>query len=176
MWAVLDSPTQPKFTMHIDGRGVVHIHPMSTTPDLTINSSSIGLLSNGIDFSADMSEIPNRYIVIEDEHITIATNDDPESIVSTVSRGYFVDNVDTSPTPVNGKTIIEYANDKLHELSIMKDERTYTREYAPNVHLYSLVRASIDGLQGDLRVASQSIDCGNGIKVTERASREIPLW
>ena len=123
-----------------------------------------------------MSEIPNRYIVISDDAVVIAENNDPASIVSTVSRGYFVDMVDTLPTPVNSKTLNEYANDRLKELSILKDERSYTREYVPDVYLYSLVRASIDGLQGDMRVTSQTVNCGNGITVNEKASREIALW
>lgn len=173
VWAVLDAGG---YIIQIDGRGVVHIRPKPTEPTLRITNSSIGMLTNGIDFTSDMSDIPNRYIVIEDDVVVTAENNDPESIVSTVSRGYFVDVVDTSPTPVNGKTLQEYAQDRLKELSIMRDERTYVREYAPNVYLYSLVRASINGLQGDLRVESQSIDCGNGITVNEKASREIALW
>lgn len=173
VWAVLDAGG---YVIQIDGRGVVHIRPKPTEPSLRINNNSIGMLSNGIDFDADYSDIPNRYIVIDDDRVTIASNDDPTSIVSTVSRGYNVDVVDTSPTPVNGKTLQEYANDRLKELSVMKDERTYTREYAPDVYLYSLVRASIDGLQGDLRVTSQSVTCGNGIVVNEKASKEIALW
>lgn len=173
VWAVLDAGG---YIMQIDGKGVVHIRPKPTEPTLKINSSNIGMLSNGIDFSADMSEIPNRYIVIDDRVVVTASNDDPESIVSTVSRGYFVDMVDTSPTPVNGKTLMEYANDRLKELSILRDERTYKREYADNVYVYSLVRSSIKGLQGDLRVLSQSIECGNGITVNEKAAKEISLW
>ena len=173
VWSVLDAGG---YIMQIDGRGVVHIIPKPTEPTLTINNSSIRMLTNGISFSSDMSEIPNRYVVIEDDNVIIASNDDPESVVSTVSRGYFVDVVDTSPTPVNGKTMLEYANDRLKELSIMKDERTYVREYAPDVYIYSLVRASITGLQGDLRVTSQSINCKNGITVQERAAKEIALW
>ena len=173
VWAVLDAGG---CIMQIDGRGVVHIRQKPTEPTLKINNASIGMLSNGIDFSADMSDIPNRYIVIDDDNVVIATNDDPNSIVSTVSRGFFVDAVDTSPTPVNGKTLEEYANDRLKELSVLKEEHTYTREYAEKVYLYSLVRASIDGLQGDLRVESQSISCSNGITVTEKASKETALW
>ena len=173
VWAVLDAGN---YIIQIDGRGVVHIRPKPTEPSLRINNSSIGMLSNGIDFDADYSEIPNRYIVIDDNNITIASNNDPASIVSTVNRGYFVDVVDTSPTPVNGKTLQEYANDRLKQLSVMKDERTYTREYAPDVYLYSLVRSSIDGLQGDLRITSQSVTCKNGITVNEKASKEIALW
>lgn len=173
VWAVLDAGN---FIIQIDGRGVVHIRPKPTEPALIINNNSIGQLSNGIDFNTTISEIPNRYIVIDDDVITIASNDDPESPVSTVNRGFCVDVVDTSPTPVNGKTISEYANDKLKEMSILKDERSYTREYAPDVFLYSLVRATIDGLQGDLRVSSQSVKCRNGISVIEKAYKETPLW
>lgn len=173
VWAVLDAGG---YIMQIDGRGVVHIRPKPTEPSLYITNNNIGLLNNGINFTSDMSDIPNRYIVIDDTNVVIAENKDPESIVSTVSRGYFVDMVDTSPTPVNGKTLQEYANDRLKELSILKEERSYVREYAPNVYLYSLVRASINGLQGDLRVTSQSIDCDNGITVNEKASKETALW
>ena len=173
VWSVLDAGG---FVIQIDGRGVVHIRPKPTEPSLIINNSSIGMLSNGIDMSANIGEIPNRYIVIDDSALVIATNDDPTSIVSTVNRGYFVDVVDTSPTPVNGKTLNEYAYDRLKELSVMKDERTYVREYAPDVYIYSLVRSSVSGLQGDLRVTSQSIDCANGIKVSERAAMEVALW
>ena len=173
VWAVLDAGG---YIIQIDGRGVVHIRPKPKEPSLYITNSSIGLLNNGIDFTSDMSDIPNRYIVIDDSNVVIAENHDPESIVSTVSRGYFVDMVDTSPTPVNGKTLQEYANDRLKELSILREERSYVREYAPNVYLYSLVRASINGLEGDLRVTSQSVDCGNGITVNEKASKETALW
>lgn len=173
VWAVLDAGG---YIMQIDGRGVVHILPRPTEPTLQINNSSVGLLSNGIDFNADKSNIPNRYIVIEGNNITIATNEDPESTVSTVSRGYFVDVVDTSPIAVNGETRVEYAQRQLKALSVLRDERVYVREYAPDVYLYSLVRASIRGLQGDLRVVSQSINCGNGITVTEKAAKEVALW
>lgn len=173
VWKVLDAGG---YVIQIDGRGVVHIRPKPTQPTLTITSSNMRMLSNGTSFKSSTADIPNRYIVIEDNDVTIAVNDDPESIVSTVNRGYFVDVVDTSPTPVNGKTMEEYAHDRLKELSILRDERTYVREYAPNVFLYSLVRGSINGLQGDMRVASQTLDCGRGITVSEKSAREIRLW
>lgn len=173
VWAVLDAGG---YVIQIDGRGVVHIRPKPIEPSLILNNSSMSMLTNGINISADIGEIPNRYIVIDDAKVAIATNDSPESIVSTVNRGFFVDIVDTSPLPINGKTLEEYAYDRLKSMSVLKDERTYTREYAPDVYLYSLVRASINGLQGDMRVTSQSIDCGNGITVNERATMEVSLW
>lgn len=173
VWAVLNAGN---FVMQIDGRGIVHILPKPSTPALTIDSANMRLLTNGINYTTDISDVPNRYVVIDDDSRTVATNNDPDSPVSTVSRGYSIDYVDDSPTPVNGETLSAYADRRLHEMSVMKDERSYTREYAPNVTLYSLIRASIEGLEGDLRVQSQSIKCGYGITIEEKAVREVSVW
>lgn len=173
VWAVLDAGD---FVMQIDGHGVVHIMPKPTEPSLVLSSSNMRMLLNGIGESSNIGDIPNRYIVIEDGNIVIASNDDENSPVSTVSRGYNVDVVDTSPTPVNGQTLHAYAQNMLQRQSVFKETYEYTREYAPNVFLWSIVSSSVTGMQGDLRVESQSIDCNNGITVTEKASREILLW
>lgn len=173
VWAVLNAGG---FVIQIDGRGIVHIRPKPTEPALVLDTRQMQILSNGIDFATDISEIPNRYIVLDDTNRTFAVNNDPDSSVSTVSRGYFVDYVDESPTPVNGETYSAYAQRRLEEMSVMTDERSYSREYADGVYLYSIIRASIDGLEGDLRVQSQTIECGNGITVEEKAIREVSLW
>ncbi|MBR4589439.1 MAG: hypothetical protein IKO36_02140 [Bacteroidaceae bacterium] len=173
VWAVLNAGD---FVIQIDGRGIVHIRPRPTEPSMIIDNSQRGMLLNGISFDADMSDIPNRYVIIDGINITIAENNDPASVVSIPSRKYCVDIVDTSPTPINGETYSAYANRMLKALSVLKDEREYTREYAPDVYPYSIIRASINGLGGDLRVQSQSITCGNGVSVSEKVAKEIPLY
>lgn len=173
VWAVLNAGD---FVIQIDGRGVVHIRPKPTDPSLTIDSSARGLIMNGIEYGADESEIPNRYIIIDGVNITIAENNDPTSIVSFPSRGYHVDVIDTSPTPINGETYGECAERLLKKESILKEERNYTREFLPDVYPYSLIRASISGLEGDLRVKTQSLLCGNGITVSEKVSKETALY
>lgn len=172
-WAVLNAGN---FCMQIDGRGMVHILPMPTEPAVTIDTTNAKLLTPGIKYDKDMSEIPNRYIVLNGDMKTVAVNDDPDSPVSTVMRGYFVDYVDESPTPVNGETMGEYAVRMLKQKSVLNDNRAYQREYAAGVNPYSIVRASIDGLDGDLRVHSQSIKCEHGITIEEQANREVKLW
>lgn len=173
VWAVLDAGG---FVIQIDGRGIVHIMPKPTQPSLILNSSNVNMMTNGINFTTDVSKLPNRYIVIDGNNVTTAVNDDPDSEISTVVRGYYVDLVDESPTPINGETYGSYARRMLKQSSVMKDEREYTREFAPDVYAYSIVTASITGLQGDLRVASQTIECNNGITVHEKAVREVELW
>lgn len=173
VWAVLNAGN---FVIQIDGEGRVHIRPKPTEPSLVVDNSQLGMLLNGISFDADMSEIPNRYVIIDDVNITIAKNNDAESIVSIPSRGYYVDVVDTSPTPVNGETYSAYADRMLKNLSVLHEEREYTREYAPDVYPYSIIKATINGLSGDLRVKSQSITCANGISVSEKVAKETQLY
>lgn len=173
VWSVLEAGG---FVIQIDGRGVVHIIPKPTEPSLILDSTNMRLLTNKVNFTSDRSAIPNRYVVINDNNRTIAENNDPESEVSTICRGYYVDVVDESPKPINGETYGAYAERRLEEESIMRDERSYTREYAPDVYVHSIVRASVDGLEGDLRVTSQAIKCDKGITVDEKAEREVKLW
>lgn len=173
VWSVLKAGN---FVMQIDGRGVVHIRPKPTEPSLVLGSTNMRLLTNQINFATDISSIPNRYVVINENNRTVAVNNDPQSEVSTVCRGFYVDRVDESPKPVNGETYGAYAERRLKEESVMRDERSYTREYAPDVYIHSIVRASIDGLEGDLRVTSQTVRCDKGITVVEKAEREVQLW
>lgn len=173
VWNVLNAGN---FVIQIDGDGTIYIRPKPTDPSLVIDNSSAGILMDGIRFTSDISSIPNRYIIIEDVNITIAENNDPKSEVSFISRGYYVDVVDTSPTPINGETYSAYANRMLRSMSIMEEEREYNREYAPNVYPASIVKSTINGLEGDLIVKSQSITCGNGVLVSEKVAKEIRLY
>lgn len=173
VWSVLDAGG---YVIQIDGRGEVYIRPKPTDPAMVIDSSRSGMLESGVSYTSDMSEVPNRYVIVTGVNVTIAENVDPESLVSTVTRGYKVDTVDKSPKTINGETPGQYANRRLKELSILREEREYRREFAPNVYPYSLIRATINGLEGDLRVQSQSISCRNGIQVSERVVKEIVLY
>lgn len=173
VWAVLNAGD---FVIQIDGRGVVHIRPKPVEPSLIIDNATSGVLLNGIGTTAEEGDIPNRYIIIDGLNITIAENNDPASIVSSSTRGYYVDVIDTSPTPINGETYSAYAERMLKKESVLNEEKEYVREFIPNVYPYSIIRATIDGLDGDMRVNSQSINCGNGITVSEKVSREIRLY
>ena len=52
------------------------------------------------------------------------------------------------------------------------------REWYPGVLVGSVVRGSVSsvGLDGDMRVERQSITCGAGITVEERAVKEVKAW
>lgn len=172
-WAVLQAGN---FTMQIDGGGRVHVLPMPTEAELNLGAVNAKLVVPGIEYELDNSGVPNRYTAILGRVQATAVNDLPSSAVSTVSRGYAVDVVDTEPIPTNGETLEAYAARKLHELSTVRDSRTYTREFAPGVNVYDLVDAALEGMEGTMRIQSQSLTCNYGITVTEKAVKETDLW
>lgn len=175
VWTLLDIGG---YCIQIDGRGEVYIRSLPKTPDLVLDSIHTRILQPGIDYLYEWSSVPNRYTVIDGALIGQAINDEPTSPTSIIARGRYVDELDESPTRLNGETLQAYARRRLAELSVVRDERSYIREFWPGVYPYSIVQGSIAsvGIEGDLRVESQSLDCGAGITVTEKAIKELRTW
>jgi hypothetical protein len=98
--------------------------------------------------------------------------------VSTVRRGHALDVVDTKPVRINGETLYGYCARKLEEASVYSRSYSYDREWWPDLMPHDIVRAAMPdvGMVGDLRVTRQSLACGHGIVVTERAEMEEALW
>lgn len=175
VWLVLDAGG---WCIQIGGDGTVVIGPRPDEPSLTLDSVGARLVVPGVHHELDWSEVPNRYVVNDGERFAVAVNDDQDSPTSTVTRGYYSDLFDPSPAPVNGESTQDYAERRLEEESCVHDVRSYTREWWPGVTCWSLVRASVPsiGLDGDMVVERQSLECGHGVKVTEQAYREVMAW
>lgn len=165
--------------IRVGGDGSVSVVPARTQPALTLDRANARLLHPGVHHELDCSGVPNRYVAQDGAEVAVAVNDDPASMVSTVSRGYAHDAPrDASPVRVGGETLAAYAARRLEEESTLWDERGYSREFVPGVVPGDVVRGSLAsvGLDGDLRVSTQSLACGRGIVVRETAKREVRLW
>ena len=173
--AVLDAGG---YCMQVDSHGTVHVRPLPAEPAAGLGALGASMLMPKVGYELDYSDVPNRYLARDGELQAVAVNDDPASPTSTVSRGYFHDEVDTSPKPLEGESLATYARRRLAEKSVVKDARRYEREFAPDVLPNSIVRATAaqGGLEGDLRVTRQSLELGHGVKVTEEAVREVSTW
>ena len=172
VWQLLDAAN---WCMQIFGDGTIRICAKPSEPALELSKANAGLLVPGVDDDYNTVDIPNRYYAIDDDKMAIAVNEDPDSEVSYPSRGRWVDEYDTAPVLVDGESLEMYAIRKLAEASTVVRKYSYTREWWPDVVPYSLVSAYLpsDGVQGDLRVISQSIECGLGAKVSEVAGMEV---
>lgn len=174
-WKVLDAGN---YNIRIAGDGMVRIAPKGGEPVLQLDQANARLMHPGVDHALDMSEVPNRYTAVDGTQKVTAVNDDPASPTSTASRGFDSTTYDSSPVRVNGETMRAYADRRLEEESTLDDERTYTREWWPDVVPGDTVRGSLAsvGIEGDMRVKSQSLEIGRGVVVTETSAREVVLW
>lgn len=164
--------------IQINGRGEISIVKKPTTPALVLDSVNASLLMPTVKPSIDYDGIPNRYTAIDEFETVTIENNDRNSVTSIPARGYVKDEVDESPARVDGETLTAYARRKLREMSTVDDMRVYDREYYPDVYPYSIVRGNLPnvGIDGDLVVRSQSLKIEHGIKVTEKAAREVVTW
>lgn len=174
-WSVLNAGG---FCLQVDGDGTVHVRQRPTEPALSLDEAGARLLHYGVRRSMDMSEVPSRYVAIDGSAVAEAVNDDPNSVTSAAHRGYSVDEIDTAPSRLAGESLTSYAQRRLEELSVVKDSRSYTREYWPGVVPLSMVHGTLNGvgLDGDMRVVRQSLTCDRGIVVAEEAESEVRTW
>lgn len=173
-WSLLDAGN---FCMQISGDGSVAIMPRPTRPSLVLDRDTAGLLMPEVSPNAPTSKVPNRYYAVGGSSVAVAVNDDPDSSVSYQARGRWVDYVDTSPILINGESLQEYAERKLREMTRVTRKVSYTREYAPEVVPFSVIRGNLPdkGLTGDMTVISQAVAVSHGIVVQETCSQEVSL-
>lgn len=178
VWDVLEAAG---WCIQIDERGVVHIRELPTEPVNSTTGFDSATIANGIPYGLDWSQVPNRYIAFDGTSLGVWVNDDPNSVVSTKSRGFVMDydgGVDTSPVLVGGETLDMYCRRMLKSLSTVTHEVTKEREYSDGVYPYSVVRMTVQptGNMMDMRVTQREIRCSDDLTVTETYVGEVSLW
>ena len=169
VWDILDAGG---YCMVIDGEGEIWVKPKPVQRKLVFNSKTANLLFPGVTRNLDYSDVPNVYKAYSGEVSAKAVNDNPDSIVSTVSRGYEHQEVATNPMRVNGESLQAYCERMLEELSTLEKTYVYNRENISDARPFDVVNLTLPqwGVESDLRILSQSIECGKSIKVSETAA------
>ena len=171
VWKLLDAAG---FCIAIGGDGTISIDAKPTVAVYELNPSNI-MPEVTEDLSTDM---PNRYIAVQNGEVAIAENSAGDNPLSYKTRGYWQEVYDKAPIRVNGETLSAYANRKLHEASIRYRKVSYVREFEPGIGAFSAILGNVpdSGLEGVGRVASGTMDCNNGIIVSETAMFQEDLW
>lgn len=178
-----------KKTFALDELGRIMFAPKqeiaSMQPVWTYNDDDKSILYQDVSISHDIYGIPNVVEVIYTNGKTFyyskVVNDDPNSPVSTVSRGREIRYRDSNPSISGIPTklmIEEYARTLLKTLSTVEYTVSYTHGYCP-VRLGDCVRLNYTraGLNNvKAKVISQTIDCSAGCKVSEKAVFTKKLW
>lgn len=178
-----------KYTLGLDEMGRIIFMPKQDTASLqpvwTYDDDNSSILYSDVTINHDIYGIPNVVEVVyssgTENYIARVVNDDPNSNISTVSRGreilHRVVNPDFTADPTT-KQIDEYAKQLLRELSTVECTVSYTHAYCP-VRIGDCVRLNFSraGLTDTkAKVISQEIKCKPGCPVNEKAVFTMKLW
>lgn len=184
-----DLMANAKYSFGLDEMGRILFLPKQDTASLqpvyTFDDSNSSILYPDISMEHDIYGIPNVVEVIYSNggthYYARVANDDPNSPISTVSRGRKITYRETSPNLIGNPTenqIQEYAEQLLRDKSALEYIVTYKHGYCP-VRIGDCVRinnsrAGITDVKA--KVISQSIECTPGCPVTETAVFTTKLW
>ena len=178
-----------KYKLDIDEMGNILFSPeqeiASLQPVWTYDDSNSSILYPELDMEHDLYGIPNVVEVLYSQgnyhYYAKSVNDNPNSPVSTISRGREITYRVTDPDLVGNPTedmIKEYADQLLDSLSSLEYTITYTHGYCP-VRIGDCIRLNYsraDLMNIKAKVISQSIKCEPGTPVTEKAVFTNNLW
>ena len=190
---ISDLIANANFSFGLEPEGNVIFEPYtdlaSMRPKWIFDDSNSSILLPEITNERDLFNVPNVVEVVysTDNGIltSVAINDDPESITSTVSRGRIVRHRETSPsisenmTGANAQAYLDaYAEKLLRNLSNVEHELTYSHGYCPvrlgDCVLLNYERAGLVNVRA--KVIRQEIDCETGCTVAETAIYTTQLW
>lgn len=189
MTFLIDLIAIAKYHFGLDEMGRVLFEPDQDIASLrsvwTYDDDNSSILYPDISDERDLYGIPNVVEVVYTTSVGYKSarivNDDPNSIVSTVSRGREVVYRQTDPNfaGVPDQEYIEaYATKLLRDMSCLEHRITYKHGYCP-VRIGDCVTlnyraAGLENVRA--KVISQSIDCTTGCSVEETAVYTTKLW
>ena len=180
-----------KYSLGLDELGRVIFEPYqelaALRPKYEFNDGNSSILYPEIKIRGELFDIPNVVDVIYSSQTSNKTmrctkiNDDPNSPVSTVTRGRRITFRDTNPSIGDSATqeILElYTENLLKQKSTVEYTLTYSHGYCP-VRLNDCVRLSYEraGIKDtNARIIRQVIHCEPGCKVEETSIFTEKLW
>lgn len=159
--------------MKIDGYGNISIEPYDDKPMATFDALNNDVLEQSLSVSYDWYNVPNVYRAVIDDSYSIARDDDPNSPLSTISRGREIWYEDSSVYLQENETLAEYAYRMLASVQQLATTVSYSRRFNPDVGVLDIVKIgygtqNIDGLY---LVTSQTITLGYGAKTSEEVAK-----
>ena len=155
--------------MKLDGYGNIRIEPYSSDEIVTFDALSNDVLEPSLSVEHDWYNIPNVYRAVLDDSYSVARDDNPDSPLSTVSRGREIWYEDASVYLQDTETLAEYAERMLKEVQQVATTVSYTRRFNPEIYITDVIRLGYNAqkINGKYLVTSQTITLGYGAKTSE---------
>lgn len=184
-----DLVANAKYSLGLDELGKVIFMPIQDTASLQpvwyFSDDNSSILQPNIEMTQDLYGIPNAVEVIYSTNkkyfYAKVTNDDPNSPISTVSRGREILHREMNPSTIGNPSqeqLEDYAKRLLRALSSLEYRVTYTHAYCPvrigDCVMINYTRAGIKNVKA--KIVSQKIECVPGCPVTETVVFTNRLW
>ena len=152
----------------IAGDGTVTICPQGEQAVASFDPLGNDIVEKEIKRTYDWFECPNVFRAVSDGLVAEA-KDESGGPLSIQGRGREIWQEETSCDLIAGESIGEYALRKLKELQEVGTTVSYKRRFLPGVNVGDIVTLSYpaQGITGNYRVTSQSIELGHGARTSE---------
>ena len=157
--------------IRIDGRGVIYVEPNSSVTAAVFDAHDNDVIELQLTDEYDWYSCPNVFRAIADDLVAVQRDDDPDSPLSTVSRGREVWAEETSVTLGTNESLGSYAIRRLKELQSPARTITYNRRFFPDITVGDIVRINHPeiGIDGSFKVTSQTLTLNYGCRTSEEA-------
>lgn len=158
--------------MNIGGDGTIYINAPQQEIAATFSPDN-DIVGTSFTRSRDWFSCPNVFRASAEDLTAVARDDDPDSPLSTVSRGREIWAEEDSTTLKDGETIAQYARRRLKELQALTEKAQYTRRFLPQVNIGSVVALNYSQIQGVYKVTNQSISLDASAPTQEDVARTL---
>ena len=157
----------------ITGRGEIMFSPKPTDPAEYFGLNRNAVVETDFSHGRDFFNCPNVLRVSAGNESYIARDDDPNSPLSTVSRGREVQRSEDNITLAESETLQAYGVRRLRELQQMTETAQYTRLYLPGINVGDIVELNYPELKGRYTVTGQTMQFGAPCSVQESVKRVV---
>ena len=155
--------------IRIEGDGTIVLCPKATEASAIFDAAENDSIEPKLTRKRDWFNCPNVYTASQGDLVAAARDDDPNSPLSTVTRGREVHDGDDSPSLNSNEGIAEYARRKLKEAQAVGISYQYKRRYRPDLTVGDKVRLHYpkQNMDGVFLIKSQSIEIGYSAQTDE---------
>lgn len=155
--------------LRILGDGTIQICEPAKAPTARFDAMENDSIEPKINKKRDWFKCPNVFRAIQGDLTAVARDDDPNSILSTVTRGREVWKQESVSSLNSGESIASYARRRLKEEQNVGISVSYDRRYKPNLLVGDIVELNYprQGIIGNFKITSQSVELGHSARTSE---------
>lgn len=160
--------------MQIRGDGTIVLSDRNARePVILMAPDEHDIIETSYSHTKDGFECPNVVTCTSSTGEWTETDEDPESELSTVSRGRTIVHLEENVSLADNENLVAYTIRTLKELQARSESYSYSRAYYPGVNVGDLVQFDYPGIEGVYEVESQSVELTHCSKVSENVKRTI---